>query len=92
MELRDLYRDCMSAVVDTKPGTVDPKGGFPKLFQGLGCVKQLPYKIKLRKDAVPWALSEHSMKDPNFLNGKDQGIDSMFTLGVIEIVDEPTDW
>lgn len=81
----------LSAVVDTQPGTVDPKGEFPQLFQGLGCVKQ-PYKVKLRKDAVPLSLSTPLRIPIPLMEKIKEELDSMITLGVIESVDEPTDW
>lgn len=68
-----------SAVVDTKPGTVDLKGKFPELLQGLGCMKQ-PYKIKLHKDAVPSSLSTPRRIPIPLIK---EELDGMFTSGVI---------
>jgi hypothetical protein len=79
---------------DTVKGKAPPasiKGKFPKLFQGLGSLKG-EYKIRLREDATPCALST-ARHVPLPLKAKvEKELARMVELGVITKVDEPTEW
>ena len=69
----------------------DVKKRFPKLFQGLGQLRE-QYKIVLREDAKPYALTTpRRVAIPLRLKVKAE-LQRMQKLGVISRVNEPTEW
>jgi hypothetical protein len=69
----------------------DPRERFPKCFDGLGKMK-LTYKIKLRDNAQPYAISSpRRIAHPIRSQVKNQ-LDEMEKAGVISVVKEPTVW
>ena len=69
----------------------DPKKKFSKLFEGLGKVK-IPYRIKLKEDAKPRPLTTPRRVPIPMLKEIKENLDNMVQLGVIEPVEEPTEW
>ena len=64
---------------------------FPELFKGLGKLKD-SYKIKLREEATPFALTTpRRVPIPLLPKVKDE-LQRMETMGVITKIDEPTEW
>lgn len=64
---------------------------YPEVFQGLGQL-QGEYKIKLKEDALPYALSApRRVAIPLRAKVKEE-LDRMEKLGVIARVEEPTEW
>lgn len=62
---------------------------FPKLLQGLGCVK-MPYRIRLKREAVPFALSTPRRVPLPLMGTIKKEVEHMVAQGVIVPVDEPT--
>ena len=74
--------------LDTKDDVVK---AYRKLFSGLGKLKG-EYTIRLRDDAKPFCLyTPRRVPLPIMKKGGDE-INGLVKLGVIEPVDEPTDW
>lgn len=70
---------------------INPVEEFPKLFSGLGKVEK-PYKIKLKENAKPYAICV-PRRVPLALRSKLQKLlEQMTKDGIIEAVDEPTEW
>src|SRR5277367_1711842 len=69
-----------------------PEKEFPELFVGLGCIKGDPYRIELKPDAVPYAISVPRRVPLPLVERAKTEIDRMLQLGVITRVEEPTDW
>ncbi|UYV80387.1 K02A2.6-like [Cordylochernes scorpioides] len=70
---------------------LNPKREFPKIFNGLGHAK-INYKISLQPDAKPYALcTPRRVPIPLMKQVKEQ-LEEMTRLGVIESVEEPTEW
>ena len=61
------------------------------LFHGLGKL-QGDYKIELRRDATPFALSTPRRVAIPRMKAVQQELERMETLGVIESVTQPTSW
>lgn len=71
--------------------TVKPKQDFPELFQGLGRIDGC-YKIKLKPDSVPFAISS-PRRIPIPLRQKTEAeIKTMVANGIIVPVNTPTEW
>ena len=69
----------------------DIKKQFPKVFQGLGVIGE-EYQIKLKEDAIPYAL-QVPRNIPIPLRPKvKMELDRMEEMGVISRVENPTDW
>ncbi|XP_024886578.1 uncharacterized protein K02A2.6-like [Temnothorax curvispinosus] len=64
---------------------------FPGLFNRLGLLKT-SYSIKLRKDAKPFCLSQPRRVPLVLMTKLKAKLEEMLQMGVIEKVDEPTDW
>ena len=64
---------------------------FPQLFTGLGRLKD-SYKIKLRQEAIPFALSVPRRVAIPLLPKVKEELERMTKLGVISKVTEPTEW
>ena len=74
--------------LDTKDEVVK---AYPKLFTGLGKLKG-EYAIRLKDDAKPFCLyTPRSVPQP-LMKKVEQEIAALVKSGVIEPVDEPTDW
>ncbi|UYV67701.1 K02A2.6-like [Cordylochernes scorpioides] len=70
---------------------LNPKREFPKIFNGLGHAK-INDKISLQPDAKPYALcTPRRVPIPLMKQVKEQ-LEEMTRLGVIESVEEPTEW
>ncbi|UYV76496.1 K02A2.6-like [Cordylochernes scorpioides] len=70
---------------------LNPKREFPEIFNGLGHAK-INYKISLQPDAKPYALcTPRRVPIPLMKEVKEQ-LEEMTRLGVIESVEEPTEW
>ncbi|UYV62145.1 K02A2.6-like [Cordylochernes scorpioides] len=70
---------------------LNPKREFPEIFNGLGHAK-INYKISLQSDAKPYALcTPRRVPIPLMKQVKEQ-LEEMTRLGVIESVEEPTEW
>ncbi|UYV74578.1 K02A2.6-like [Cordylochernes scorpioides] len=70
---------------------LNPKREFPEIFNGLGHAK-INYKISLQPDAKPYALcTPRRVPIPLMKQVKEQ-LEEMTRLGVIDSVEEPTEW
>ncbi|UYV80861.1 K02A2.6-like [Cordylochernes scorpioides] len=70
---------------------LNPKREFPEIFNGLGHAK-INYKISLQPDAKLYALcTPRRVPIPLMKQVKEQ-LEEMTRLGVIESVEEPTEW
>lgn len=69
----------------------DSKMLYPEVFKGLGNVK-IPYKIRLKEDAAPYALTTPRRIPLPLLDEIKSNLEEMMKMKVIERVDEPTDW
>ena len=74
--------------LDTKDDVVK---AYPKLFSGLGKLKG-EYTIRLRDDAKPFCLYTPRRVPLPLMKKVEDEINSLVKSGVIESVDEPTDW
>ena len=70
---------------------VDVKSKFPNVFKGLGTLSG-KYTIKLRPDAVPFALTTPRRIAQPLLPKVKQQLLNMENDGIITRVTEPTDW
>jgi len=66
--------------------------GFPKLFQGLEKLQGRPYSISLRSDAQPYALCTPRRVAILLLPKVEAELARMQELGVIEKVEQATEW
>lgn len=64
---------------------------YPKLFQGLGKMKQ-EVGIELRSDCRPFAINTPRPVPYPLLSSVKQELDDMVAKGVVSSVSEPTDW
>jgi len=64
---------------------------FPEVFKGLGKLKD-SYKIKLKDDATPFALTTQRRVPIPLLPKVKEELRRMENLGVITRIDEPTNW
>ena len=69
----------------------DPIARFPKLFQGLGTMPDT-FKIDLRGDVVPLNLMVPRRIPAGLRDKAKLEIDSMLEKGVIEPVEDATEW
>ncbi|UYV66613.1 hypothetical protein LAZ67_4002327, partial [Cordylochernes scorpioides] len=69
----------------------NPKREFRKLFNGLGHAK-INYKISLQPDAKPYALCTPRRVPIPLMKQLKEQLEEMTRLGVIESVEEPTEW
>ena len=74
--------------LDTKDDVVK---AYPKLFSGLGKLKG-EYTIRLRDDAKPFCLYTPRRVPLPLMKKVEDEINGLVKSGVIESVDEPTDW
>ncbi|UYV82094.1 K02A2.6-like [Cordylochernes scorpioides] len=70
---------------------LNPKREFPKIFNGLGHAK-INYKISLQPDAKPYALCTPRRVPIPLMKQLKEQLEEMTRLGVIESVEEPTEW
>ena len=64
---------------------------FSQLFVGLG-QSSMKYKITLKSEAEPYALTTPRRVPIPLMNKVKQKLDEMTSSGVIEVVEEPTNW
>nr|XP_057937756.1 cytokine receptor family member b2 isoform X2 [Doryrhamphus excisus] len=69
----------------------DMKKLYPKVFTGLGLLKG-EYKIKLKEDARPYALSLPRRVPLPLYDKVKAELKRMEKMGVIEPIEEPTEW
>ena len=69
----------------------DPIDRFPKLFNGLGKLKEA-YSIQLRDDTQPFSLSVPRRVAIPLMRPVKEELERMERLGVIVKVEKPTDW
>ena len=69
----------------------DVANQFPELFTGLGKLRD-NYKIKLKSDATPFALTTPRRVALPLLPKVKAELQRMVDLGVIEKIDSPTEW
>ena len=80
-----------TATVSNQPSLFDPVEEFPELFEGLGCLPD-EFSIVLKRNTKPRHLfSPRSIAAGLGLKAKAK-IDEILSLGVIEPVEEPTEW
>ena len=87
--------DALQLVSMIEPITVKPHPAvkeFPKLFQGLGKLQRRSYSISLRNDAQSYALSTPCRVAIPLLPKVEAELTRMQELGVIEKVDQATEW
>jgi hypothetical protein len=73
--------------------TIDVRSEYPKLFQGLGCLKtKTPYKIQLKKDAKPLRLYTPRKVAHPMMDAVKTQLEQMVKSGVISPITEPTEW
>jgi len=77
--------------VNTVRSEKDLRRQFPKLFSGLGKL-QGEYRIELRSDAKPFALTTPRRVAIPMLPKVRAELERMERLGVVRRVQEPTDW
>ncbi len=80
----------LSAIIECRT-SVDAKKEFPKLFTGLGKL-DVPYSVKIRDDARPFAVHSPRRVPIPLMNKVKEKLKLMVEQGVIEPVDEPSDW
>ena len=83
-----------NAVKSTKNDNLNSKiiQEFPKVFQGLGCIKGDPIHVEIKEGTTPYHLSAPRHIALPLLEKTEKEIQRMEELGVIKKVDEPTDW
>ncbi|BES89626.1 Hypothetical Protein NTJ_02434 [Nesidiocoris tenuis] len=64
---------------------------YPSLFSGIGQVTE-PYEIKLAEGAKPYAITCPRRVPITLRQQVKQEIDRLLKIGIIEPIDEPTDW
>ncbi|UYV78565.1 K02A2.6-like, partial [Cordylochernes scorpioides] len=69
----------------------NPKREFPEIFNGLGHA-EINYKISLQPDAKPYALCTPRRVPISLMKQVKEQLEEMTRLGVIESVEEPTEW
>lgn len=67
------------------------KDKFPNLFKGLMCMDE-EYKIELHPDATPHAINTARRVPLPLLDKVKQELKRMEDLGVISLIDKPTEW
>ena len=72
--------------------TKNYKEKFPHLFKGLGKLDGPDYKIKLKPDAKPYALSTPRRVPVPLLTKVKEELARMEQMQIISKVDEPTEW
>ena len=73
-----------------EPGR-EPTKAFPSLFKGLGKLK-IAYRIQLKDGAKPYALSTPTRVAIPLLPKVEAKLKRMEKLGVIVLVEDPTEW
>ncbi|UYV61221.1 K02A2.6-like, partial [Cordylochernes scorpioides] len=74
-----------------KRNSLNPFEEYPKLFTGLGTL-QGSYTIKLKDESQPHAIYTPRRIPIPLLNKTKEQLDQMVEKGVIEKVEQPTDW
>lgn len=69
----------------------DPKTKFPECFQGIGTMP-VEYRIKLRPDAIPFAISSPRTIPHPIRQLVKQQLEDLEKEGIISEVKEPTEW
>ena len=80
----------IDSVSDTTDASVF-RSEFPKLFHGLGRMKQ-EVGIELRSDCKPFAINTPRSVPYPLLSSVKQELDDMVAKGVVSPISEPTDW
>lgn len=65
---------------------------FPSAFKGLGKFKNVTHEIKIRDEARPFAISTPRRVSFPLMDRTKRELDRMVREGVIEEIDEPTEW
>ena len=78
--------------MDAVEVTKNYKERFPKLFKGLGRLDRPDYKIKLKPDAKPYALSSPRRVPVPLLVKVKEELSRMEKIQFISKMDEPTEW
>ncbi|XP_021369719.1 uncharacterized protein LOC110460854 [Mizuhopecten yessoensis] len=80
----------IKVVLTTNTERKDPVDMYPKLFEGLGCLKE-SYKIQIDESVTPVVNAPRNV--PEALRGRlKDALSEMERDGIIEKVDQPTDW
>ena len=77
--------------VGSKPSLFDPTKEFPELFEGLGCLPD-EFSIVLKPNTKPRHLFSPRSIAAGLRPKAKAKIDEMLSMGVIEPVEEPTEW
>ena len=90
--LRELKNLSLLAVVNAvSKAEFDPLQRYPQLFSGLGTMPGI-FKINLYEDAQPKRLFSPRPISVGLRDQAKAEIDNMIKLGIIEPVEQPTDW
>nr|XP_057913595.1 uncharacterized protein LOC131107503 [Doryrhamphus excisus] len=90
-EAKRLTLGLLHPVDSVKELEADMKKLYPKVFTGLGLLKG-EYKIKLKEDARPYALSLPRRVPLPLYDKVKAELKRMEKMGVIEPIEEPTEW
>ncbi|XP_021368107.1 uncharacterized protein K02A2.6-like [Mizuhopecten yessoensis] len=82
--------EVIKVVLTTNTERKDPVDMYPKLFEGLGCLKE-SYKIQIDESVTPVVNAPRNV--PAALRDRlKDALSEMERDGIIEKVDQPTDW
>ena len=70
---------------------VQPQIEFPKLFEGLGFIKT-PHEIRIKPQCKPYSVTVPRRVPLPLMEKIQRKLEDMVAAGVIEPVDEPTEW
>ena len=65
---------------------------YPEVFNGLGCLKGEPIKIKVKKGTTPYCIGAPRHIAIPLLDPVKDEIECMERMGVIRKIDKPTEW
>lgn len=91
IEIRKLNLLAIVRSLINVPSRFDPFVEFPKLFEGLGTMPDV-FKINLKDNVEPYRIRAPRSIAAGLKEKAHQEILKMLELGVIEPVEEPTDW
>ena len=89
-----VYQSCNSIEerVANFPTGEEIKKDFPSVFNGLGLVKGEPVSIQVNEGTTPYHIGAPRRVAIPMLKPLKEELERMVKLGVIEPVDEPTEW